>query len=626
MLNFCRQGPDKPRNKGETQPLVNKHISLIAFLVAALTCAAMSGPAKAEGSTQVFTAGKGAAYTVDDLDSAWRSEIPEQTKYQYISQPDWQMRFVENWVQVAVLAEKARLNKIQESEDFKLTWSIREASLNAGLYFEKIIAPELAKIQVSEDEIKSFYEKNKQTRYFTGWREVSHIIVSDKALADKLYEELSKKPDGFAAAARQYSQDEDTKDKGGALGRITAGDDRLPPEILPVYLQAVEGKVSAPAQSRFGWHLALASAASKPEEDYKPLDEALKNEIRPLVSAEKQQAAALAAITAQLEKLDVKINDDAVPMIASEWLREMKRQSGVPDETPADAKKPDPSTVAATLGKAGVKITLRELDLAWTQEMGDGFKSQLMAQPDWQRTFLSRWIEVSALAHLTRDQKLDQDPDFQRIVRVKKDSLLATLYFEKFVNPELDKITVSQDEIKSWYDQNRDTVLYTGWRESSHILVATKDEIDKIYAELKKNPDKFAELAGKHSIDPGSKEKGGALGRVRKGQFVPEAEKAVFGTPVGKMSEPVQTQFGWHIFLVTAASDPKDDYMPFTDELKEQIRSRMLTDRRRAQFLDIISKYRTEMTVQINQAAVPEVGARWAEALKKNLPPMSPQQ
>jgi parvulin-like peptidyl-prolyl isomerase len=605
--------------------LSTKHNPLLTLLAAALVCAALCAPCAAADGDTVYTVGKTAAYTVDQLSTAWRTEIPEQTKFQYLTQQDWQSRFVDNWIQVSIMAEKGRQNKIQESEKFKQTWHIREASLTAGRFFEKVIAPELAKVKASDEDIKAYYEKNKDTAYFTGWREASHIIVTDKDLADKLYAELSKDPSKFADAAKENSLDESTKQDGGAVGRITGSDERFPPEVMPAYIKTPVGKVCEPARSRFGWHLVLVTAASKPEEDYQPLDDKLIETIRPLANAEKQQAAALAAITEQLAKLNVTVDDKAVPDIARDWINEMKKMTGDGD-TPDDGKKPDPKTVVATLGKPGIQITLAELDLAWTQEMNDNFKSQLITQQNWQRAFLDRWIEVAALSHLTREQKLDQAPDFQNVLKVKKDSLLATMYFEQFVNPELDKLTVAEADVKTWYDQNKEKHLYAGWREASHILVESKEKIDELYAKLQKNPEKFAELANENSIDPGNKGQGGALGRISKGQFVPEAEQAVFSTPVGKMSAPVQTQFGWHIFLVTAASDPKDDYMPYTDELKEQISARLLTEKRRASFMELIEATRREMDVKVNEAAVAEVAAKWAEEVKKNLPPMSPQQ
>ena len=84
---------------------------------------------------------------------------------------------------------------------------------------------------------------------------------------------------------------------------------------------------------------------------------------------------------------------------------------------------------------------------------------------------------------------------------------------------------------------------------ASHILVPTEDEANTIKTMLDEGED-FAMLARQYSKCP-SKAAGGDLGYFKRGQMVKEFEKAAFSLPVGQVSEPVQTQFGWHIIKVT---------------------------------------------------------------------------
>jgi peptidyl-prolyl cis-trans isomerase C len=84
---------------------------------------------------------------------------------------------------------------------------------------------------------------------------------------------------------------------------------------------------------------------------------------------------------------------------------------------------------------------------------------------------------------------------------------------------------------------------------ASHILVKQKAHADKLKYELDAGAN-FAMLAKKHSICPSS-EQGGDLGFFRKGQMVKEFEDAAFSLPEGKVSEPVRTEFGYHLILVT---------------------------------------------------------------------------
>lgn len=83
---------------------------------------------------------------------------------------------------------------------------------------------------------------------------------------------------------------------------------------------------------------------------------------------------------------------------------------------------------------------------------------------------------------------------------------------------------------------------------AEHILVQTKAQADAIEAEIEHGKS-FEELASKYSMCP-SGQKGGDLGYFGKGQMVPEFEKAAFNMAIGEVSEPVETQFGWHIIKV----------------------------------------------------------------------------
>lgn len=91
---------------------------------------------------------------------------------------------------------------------------------------------------------------------------------------------------------------------------------------------------------------------------------------------------------------------------------------------------------------------------------------------------------------------------------------------------------------------------------ASHILVKTEDEANKLYEEINNGAD-FAELAGLHSNCP-SGMNGGDLGFFGKGAMVKPFEDAAFSLEVGKVSKPVQTQFGWHLVLVTDKKQVKE--------------------------------------------------------------------
>lgn len=89
---------------------------------------------------------------------------------------------------------------------------------------------------------------------------------------------------------------------------------------------------------------------------------------------------------------------------------------------------------------------------------------------------------------------------------------------------------------------------YTTTVRAGHILVNTKQEADLIKSKID-NGESFETLAKKYSKCP-SGQQGGDLGYFERGQMVQPFEDAAFSLPVGKVSEPVQTQFGWHLIKV----------------------------------------------------------------------------
>ncbi|MDD3420581.1 MAG: peptidylprolyl isomerase [Candidatus Gastranaerophilales bacterium] len=101
---------------------------------------------------------------------------------------------------------------------------------------------------------------------------------------------------------------------------------------------------------------------------------------------------------------------------------------------------------------------------------------------------------------------------------------------------------------------NQETICLDNYSEAtqvraSHILVKTKEEADEIRKEIQKGMT-FSQAAQEFSLCP-SGEEGGDLGYFDRGMMVPEFEDAAFSLPIGQLSQPVRTEFGWHLILVT---------------------------------------------------------------------------
>ena len=129
----------------------------------------------------------------------------------------------------------------------------------------------------------------------------------------------------------------------------------------------------------------------------------------------------------------------------------------------------------------------------------------------------------------------------------------------------------TESELRAAYEARANQFTVGEQRRASHILVKTKDEADKLLAEVKKNPSRFADLAKKNSQDPGSAEKGGDLGWFGRGMMVKPFEEAAFKLGQNEM-QVVESEFGFHVLRLTGIVAAKSrSYEEVKKELVEEI-------------------------------------------------------
>lgn len=153
-----------------------------------------------------------------------------------------------------------------------------------------------------------------------------------------------------------------------------------------------------------------------------------------------------------------------------------------------------------------------------------------------------------------------------------RESMPMQVKIRKILEPQ---VTVTDDEIKEYYDTNKASFSEEEQVRASHILVETKEEADAIVKQLKEGAD-FAELAKEKSADTGSKENGGDLDFFKRGDMVTEFSDAAFSMKVGEVSDPVKSDYGYHIIKVTDHKDAKDYTL---EEKKEEIRKTLVNQK-----------------------------------------------
>jgi foldase protein PrsA len=145
-----------------------------------------------------------------------------------------------------------------------------------------------------------------------------------------------------------------------------------------------------------------------------------------------------------------------------------------------------------------------------------------------------------------KQQGLTQDQAKEEV----RASLIAEAVFKKVT----DKVNVSQNDIKAYYDSHKSQYVQPQSREVRHILVTKKALAETLWSKLKAGAS-FAALAKKYSKDPGSASNGGKL-TISKGQTVAEFDKTAFDLKKGELSPPIHTQYGYHIIQALSAVKP----------------------------------------------------------------------
>ncbi|MCK5934631.1 MAG: peptidylprolyl isomerase [Fulvimarina manganoxydans] len=238
------------------------------------------------------------------------------------------------------------------------------------------------------------------------------------------------------------------------------------------------------------------------------------------------------------------------------------------------------SKVIATVGSD--EIT--EADLAAAEaEIGEDFRQV----PEEQRRLavLSALIDIKVLAAEAEKADLQDDPTVAGQLDFLRDRTLHNAFFER---NGVDAVT--DEELKARYDKEIAALEPREEIHARHILLKTKEEAEAVIAELQNGAD-FAKVAEEKSTGP-SGPNGGDLGFFSAGQMVPEFEKAAFALDPGSItSEPVQTQFGWHVIKV---EEKREAQPPSFEEVKDRIRQLVLRD----EYLQLVKEARDEMPVE----------------------------
>jgi peptidyl-prolyl cis-trans isomerase C len=216
-----------------------------------------------------------------------------------------------------------------------------------------------------------------------------------------------------------------------------------------------------------------------------------------------------------------------------------------------DSKATTESTVVATVN--GYDIRANEVQLA-----ADDILPQLTEVPANLRfPFVVEYlIERHLLAQAAVKEGVTETDEYKRRLAFYQAKALRDAYFAAKLKP-----TVTDEAVRESYEEQAAKVEAEERARARHILVETEEEAKDIVARLAAGED-FEALAKEHSLD-GSKEFGGDLGYFTAEEMVPAFSEAAFALDVGEVSEPVKTEFGWHV--IKLEDRKKGGAQPFAD-------------------------------------------------------------
>jgi peptidyl-prolyl cis-trans isomerase C len=247
-----------------------------------------------------------------------------------------------------------------------------------------------------------------------------------------------------------------------------------------------------------------------------------------------------------------------------------------------------------------VEITDEDVKIA-TEDLGPGIPRQLegKARETYVLDFL---IDEQLVVQKAQADKVAETPEFAKKLAYLRDKALMEVSLTKVAKEAVTDAAVKQTYDEAAKAQKPDTEYH-----AHHILVPTEDEAKAAQKRLKGGED-FAKVATELSKDPGSK--GGDLGWFTKDRMVPEFGEAVSKMEPGQLSDPIKTQFGWHVIKL---DEKRPKVFPPLEQVKEQV-ARYVVQKAQS---DLVMKLREGAKIERTDPPAPAATAAPKPADKK---------
>ena len=218
---------------------------------------------------------------------------------------------------------------------------------------------------------------------------------------------------------------------------------------------------------------------------------------------------------------------------------------------------------------SGSEITEKDLNaiiMRYPEEQRAMFSSEMG-----KKQLLEQMISFELMNKLGKEMKLNETEEYKAGLEQLEKDLLTQMT----INKVLSEVTVTDEDAKKYYKENKTQFDQPATVSAKHILVDTEELCSEVKERIENGELSFEDAAKEHSTCP-SKNNGGDLGTFGRGQMVPEFEEAVFNMNNGEVSGPVKTQFGYHLIKL---ENKNESSIPAYDEVAEEVGKTLLFQR-----------------------------------------------
>jgi len=253
---------------------------------------------------------------------------------------------------------------------------------------------------------------------------------------------------------------------------------------------------------------------------------------------------------------------------------------------PAVGEEVNPAeTVVAEVN--GEPIYLEELQEIW-DSIPDNYRSQF---PGGMKDLLEQMVQQTLLVQEAKNQGIEDDPEVKKKIENLKDQILIQ---ELIMREIVDKVEVTEEEVEKEYTSNPNLYTEAEQVKARHIMVSTKEKADQVLEQLSSGQP-FEQVAQEQSESPDA-QTGGDMGYVKKGDLAPEFEKVIFDLAPGNFSDAIETDYGYHIFLVEEHLQPR---LKELSEVEEDIKARLLPRKQQETLEQLIQDLKNQAEIVI---------------------------